>query len=143
MAYSNQSTFCFQFLSILSSGQQPSCNATDWNKTARKNGLSYTNEARNFERSVENNGSLGDLDDKNDEFIQIASNQLNFIKHSLRATLIGTPVKELTFDSNSIVRLACTCLTPTNNCQFFAITWITLLKQQSARCWLKKLPNQT
>ena len=52
---------------------------------------------------VENSGSFGDLDDKNNEFIQIAINKLNFNKHSLQATLIGTPVKELTFDSNLIV----------------------------------------
>ena len=52
---------------------------------------------------VENNGSFGDLNDKNDEFIQIAINELNFIKNSIQATLIGTPVKELTFDSNLIV----------------------------------------
>ena len=44
-------------------------------------------------KKVKNNGSFGDLDDKNDEFIQTAINELNFIKHSLQATLIGTPVK--------------------------------------------------
>ena len=49
---------------------------------------------------VENNGFFGDLDDNNDEFIQFGINELNSIKHSLQATLIETPVKQLTFDSN-------------------------------------------
>ena len=56
LAYSNQSNFCFQFLCVLDSGQQRSGNASDLIKTARENGLSYTNETRDFERSVESGG---------------------------------------------------------------------------------------
>ena len=58
-------------------------------------------------KMVESNGSFGDLDYRNDEFIQITINELNFIKHSVQATLIGIPVKEMTFDSNLTVE---TCM---------------------------------
>ena len=56
---------------------------------------------------VENNGSFGDLDDKYDDFIEISINELNFIKNSLQATLMGTPINDKTFDSKIIVD---TCL---------------------------------
>ena len=59
---------------------------------------------------VEKNGSFGDLDEKYDDFIQISINELNFIKHSLQATLIGTPINEMTFDSKKILD---TCLQST------------------------------
>ena len=49
---------------------------------------------------VKNNGSSGNLDAKIDEFLQIAINELNSIKQSLQATLVGTALQEMTFDSN-------------------------------------------
>ena len=54
-------------------------------------------------KTVEQNGSLGDLDCKNDDFVQTAINDLNSIKHSPQTRLIGTPLNEMTFGSNLLL----------------------------------------